>query len=351
MIFDLYKFHQSPAALNAALRHVSSVIAEGGKALIVADDATIAFVQQAGLVSEFVRVRGLLHKLAALRDLARSSGLRKVPLFVSHAVAFGPVALLLGRRFKLIYWCQGVVAAEMRLSGDRWHRILAMHLLETYAILRADAVLAVSTQMANYWRGRLSRKSEVYVVPCAPRTGIIPGIVRRPMSFCYVGGASPWQCIGKMLEIFQKIQECAPDCTLTVVTRDVDEFRSELQRAGLANSHSICITTLNGADELSDFLSGIEFGFLLRDPHLVNAVSSPIKFGEYISCGVTPIISEGIGDYSEILRNRGFRSVMSEGKPIMCENFLARPDDALLLAKQLFSAEACRSTYKSIIEG
>ncbi|MNP50410.1 hypothetical protein D3C76_1446730 [compost metagenome] len=61
------------------------------------------------------------------------------------------------------------------------------------------------------------------------------------------------------------------------------------------------VITINNKDEMSTLLSRTEFGFLLRSPAPLNAVASPIKFGEYISCGVAVIISPGVGDYSELV--------------------------------------------------
>jgi len=44
---------------------------------------------------------------------------------------------------------------------------------------------------------------------------------------------------------------------------------------------------------------------LLREKNLVNRVASPIKFGEYLCCGLPLIISRGIGDTEEIIEKFG----------------------------------------------
>jgi glycosyltransferase involved in cell wall biosynthesis len=41
-------------------------------------------------------------------------------------------------------------------------------------------------------------------------------------------------------------------------------------------------------------------GLLLREEHPVNLVSSPTKFGEYLASGIPVILTDGIGDYSEM---------------------------------------------------
>ena len=47
-----------------------------------------------------------------------------------------------------------------------------------------------------------------------------------------------------------------------------------------------------------------DFGFLLRDDNIVNNTASPIKFLEYVSNGVIPIMSDGIGDYSRLVHDK-----------------------------------------------
>jgi glycosyltransferase involved in cell wall biosynthesis len=56
----------------------------------------------------------------------------------------------------------------------------------------------------------------------------------------------------------------------------------------------------------------MDFGFILRDNILLNNVASPIKFVEYISMGVIPIISEGVGDYSSIVKKSGIGILVNE---------------------------------------
>ncbi len=55
--------------------------------------------------------------------------------------------------------------------------------------------------------------------------------------------------------------------------------------------------------EVAGYLCAADVGILLREKTLTNRVASPIKFSEYMCCGLPCIISSHIGDTGEILRN------------------------------------------------
>ena len=54
--------------------------------------------------------------------------------------------------------------------------------------------------------------------------------------------------------------------------------------------------------EAARLLCAADYGLLLREDSPVNAVSCPVKFGEYLACGVRPILTPGIGDQSALCR-------------------------------------------------
>jgi glycosyltransferase involved in cell wall biosynthesis len=55
--------------------------------------------------------------------------------------------------------------------------------------------------------------------------------------------------------------------------------------------------------EVAGYLCAADVGILLREKTLTNHVASPIKFSEYMCCGLPCIISSHIGDTAEILRH------------------------------------------------
>jgi hypothetical protein len=55
-----------------------------------------------------------------------------------------------------------------------------------------------------------------------------------------------------------------------------------------------------------------DVGFLLRKEDLMNKVACPVKFSEYVSCGLHPILTQGLGDLTEIVRKRDIGSIMED---------------------------------------
>ena len=53
------------------------------------------------------------------------------------------------------------------------------------------------------------------------------------------------------------------------------------------------------ANEVPDYLIAADYGLLIREKSVTNKVASPVKFAEYLACGLMVIISEDMGDYTE----------------------------------------------------
>ena len=55
-----------------------------------------------------------------------------------------------------------------------------------------------------------------------------------------------------------------------------------------------------------------DFGFILRENHVINKVSSPIKLLEYTSSGVIPILTDSVGDYPMIMKDQKIGIVIDD---------------------------------------
>ena len=86
---------------------------------------------------------------------------------------------------------------------------------------------------------------------------------------------------------------------LTIITNEVTKAECLLREKNIL-AQVISLPQHEVEKELWKY----DFGFLLRDNINVNNVASPIKFLEYVGNGVIPIISEGIGDYSSLVKEK-----------------------------------------------
>jgi len=66
------------------------------------------------------------------------------------------------------------------------------------------------------------------------------------------------------------------------------------------------------AAQVPNMLSAGDMGVLIRDRCLVNQVASPVKFGEYLAAGLSVLMTEGIGDFSELARDEKLGVVFSD---------------------------------------
>jgi glycosyltransferase involved in cell wall biosynthesis len=55
--------------------------------------------------------------------------------------------------------------------------------------------------------------------------------------------------------------------------------------------------------EVPELLAAADLAVLLRDRSSVNRVASPVKFAEYLAAAVPVVLTEGIGDYSALVRS------------------------------------------------
>ena len=110
---------------------------------------------------------------------------------------------------------------------------------------------------------------------------------------------SEWQCFDKTLKIYLELS--SNQTTFHVITHQVD---IALKRVPQIAPHrdDIKVYQIKERATLAQILSEFQYGFLIRKTHPVNYVSSPIKFLEYISCGVNVIMTDAVPSYARIIK-------------------------------------------------
>ncbi len=245
---------------------------------------------------------------------ARRSGARIL-------VGRGPFSLLLlaairRGRGRLILDARGLLAEEFVLQGrlpGRGLRHRTFRWVERTACRRADAVLCVSGRLRTFLR-RMSRTDagRFRVVPCCASPGILAGtgtpdpelraslgLAAEAFVVAYAGSLSAWNRLDLMLDLFRAFSEVDKTARFLLLTADVDRVRRALEDQEDLQSAAIVRTVPHV--EVKSYLGLADIGLLLRDRHRVNRVASPVKFAEYLACGVPVLISPGVGDYSEMV--------------------------------------------------
>lgn len=178
------------------------------------------------------------------------------------------------------------------------------------AVLESDVCVFVSEAMRKHYADRFGRRSgPAFVIPCAtaitaPRAEVREarrrelGIDDR-IVLLYLGSWRPYQCAEAMIDMVRRVRACSDRVYLLVLTGHAEAFRRALDQAGIqdgdASVHSVAHA------DVPRWVVAADAGFLLREAHLLNAVSSPTKFAEYLACGVPVLITPGVGDYSDVV--------------------------------------------------
>ncbi len=115
----------------------------------------------------------------------------------------------------------------------------------------------------------------------------------------YSGTIVKWQKFDIIAEIFKIFKSIENNAYFLILTPDADDALKIMHEKEI-NEEDFLIKTAFG-DELGKFLILGDFGILIREPNVINKVSSPIKFSEYLAAGLPVFISEGIGDTKQFI--------------------------------------------------
>lgn len=205
-------------------------------------------------------------------------------------------------RIKLIFDFRGLISEESYLRNKSKIRKSILRTLEKFCFVFADEVYCVSENMKSYLIREFGLR-DIKVIPCCISDKDINKKTKKlcygskTFNFIYVGGLSKWQNFEEILNIYQSLN--MSNKHLIVVTPD-QEKAEEIIRNYTIESYEV----LSGdRDFVLKELDRSHFGFLIRDENVINSTASPIKFLEYLSRGVVPIISNEIGDYSSYFSN------------------------------------------------
>lgn len=234
----------------------------------------------------------------------------------SVIVARGPFAAVLAMQFrekrKICFDGRGAYTAELKeynvVPDEKVKNEIFS--LEKKAVLESDFRLAVSQALVNYWKKEFNYSSAAHVVvPCtlnrsAFRSADNFAAKRKALGYepediviVYSGSGAGWQSLQALDEALLPWFEQNGRLKLLLLLKNVPE---NLQLK--TNFSSRVKNTWLRPEEVQEYTSACDYGWLVREQSVTNAVASPVKFAEYLAAGLRVIISPGLGDYSEFVR-------------------------------------------------
>lgn len=267
-----------------------------------------------------------LNKTITINEIKNSRiYIRTIDVFLKNYIRFKI------NKNEIIYDFRALLFAESFSRNKNYLRASYIFFLEMITYVFADKVCCVSVNLKKKLYSLFLIKKRIYVFPCLiPNKGrtkltIDNNQAIKPVEFVYLGSVSDWQKFDTIVDIYKEYSRSSKKSNLTVITKDKDQAISILKDKKLVAK----VKSLSNEEVLKD-LPNYNFGFLVRDDNLLNNVSSPIKFLEYLSCGVIPIMTEGIGDYSQEVQTNDIAIVLKEDKFLVESEINRFLNDALL---------------------
>lgn len=215
----------------------------------------------------------------------------------------------------LIYDFRALLFSESFNRNKSYIKSSFIFLLEMTCYLLANKICTVSNTLKNKLKFYFVIKREIFVFPCLVINNskeFKNKASNNIINFVYVGGLSKWQKFSKIIDLYiDFVDKSRLKSTMTIITKNKMEAEEFIRK----QKFKATVKSMTNAEVLIE-LSNYDFGFLIRDKNLLNKVSSPIKFLEYLSCGVIPIMTEGIGDYSEEAKKSDVAIVLNHKQTI-----------------------------------
>lgn len=224
----------------------------------------------------------------------------------------------------------------------RWAKYVAGKAMIRSFLPRVASVGVVSQAFANYLRRAYRYDRSVFVFPSLYdanvyrtdsrlRTKTRRELGLRPSDICiaYSGGFQAWQNIGYLAQLI-RAAKAARYKFLMITQSDPEQFLRQHQLEEFR--HKIRFVQ-GGPADVNRFLNAADWGYLVRQPHVVNEVSSPTKFLEYVATRNQVLISPGIGDFTEAVTRHKLGICIESGHDpaaVLClvawQKYQAAPD-------------------------
>ena len=239
------------------------------------------------------QLNGLLHFFIII------AWIKKANIVYIHSVFNALKALSAYWITKPITDLHGAVPEELIYQGYRG-RAKLYGIVEQIALRRSANVIYVTSAMKRHFQQKyesiFADDLTIAILPnlldARNQGDNILTVARDPKAVVYAGGLQDWQNISMMLNAAAD----APKFHFLWLTGEPETLQRLAELKNIV--HFTCTSV--APDKVADHYLTSTYGFVLRDPVLLNQVACPTKLVEYMHWGVIPIIlTSAIGDFAE----------------------------------------------------
>ncbi len=289
-----------------------------------------------------------------------------VPAFIKYNISLihsrnylpSFVGVILKKLFHVpfIFDMRGLYVEEQSLS-NKLNTIQRKYLkyFEKKTTLNADKVITVSEKFKDFVINDITNnnlhKDRIYVIPNGfdnfrfhydqkHRIEIRNELkVQDKTVMVYSGSLHRWQMIPDIINIFSIFKNNHTNAYLLFLTYEpIHNVLNLIDQYGIND----CSQVLNvSSKDVGKYLSAGDFAVLIREDHIVNRVSSPLKFSEYLACGLPVLLTKNIGDTSDIVNKENIGISI---KNINEQEIIKGISQMILLLKESNIHERCYQT-------
>jgi len=242
------------------------------------------------------------------------------------------------------------------------HSLFKIKEYERRSVEESDYRIAVSKKLVEYWKKEYNYCGYSHsTIPCTLRTSIVNenyvnhynfirkklGVNEDEILLVYSGSDALWQSFYELDRIVYSLMNSDNRIKIMFLTKEYPINMNIIRKY-----KSKIIHRWESPSEVPLFLSGADYGLLIREYSVTNNVSAPTKFAEYLFSGLKIIISSCVGDYSAFVERNECGLVIDENNKmnIRLSKVSAKEKKRMRgLSIKYFSKDRYRQEYNKII--
>ena len=127
--------------------------------------------------------------------------------------------------------------------------------------------------------------------------------------YVYVGGTQKYQHLEDLVIPFLARQlALEKDAWAVIISFKIEEINDLVLKNGLDKNRLSLLKV--DQEYVHQHLQAFDYGLLLRKKSELNDIAQPVKFGEYLSAGLIPIVEKGTGSLELLLKKYNFGKVI-----------------------------------------
>lgn len=290
------------------------------------------------------------------------------------AMAGWPASKILSKKF--IFDTRGIDSEEY-VDAGAWRRGGFKHVtvafFESMITKSSDHVVVLTNRFLRILQDKYhAHNIKFSVIPCAVDTerfklgqGKDRDLADRlrisgKFVITYIGSLGTWYMFTEMVAFFKVVKNIIENAHFLILTQtDKNYALSLVKDSGISPD----FFTIDKAsyDSVASYLSLCGAGIFFIKPVFSKLSSSPVKFAEYLACGLPVIMNSGIGDTEEIVRHNrvgvvieGFDDTAYEKAVLDIMNLAKEPDmrtRCRMVAEKYLSLSNAIHKYHDIYKG